>query len=333
MSDDNVSCCSSESSSSSASLDSNDPDVAFALMDFSGVDFGDDQNEKKKKDDDDDDIGKPTATAHGDDEEEAEVPKKAVASEESKVEQLRQDQPPKRRNSNSSTQQPKFEMPSGQIPPKGAREHDPQLFLAQQRRVSNLIKWYELGIRPSLTNKKVDPLDHVAHHGKDEDLFACQADNLPQLLHRSIVAQDGLNTNLPPFPLTPYEDDLEVKASTIPNAGNGLFTTKFIPKSTPICHCTGYRHHYQSQKRLPNGAYVLKLQNDGFVDTLPTLDVKARFMNDIRNEDQYNVKFEYIQSPEIWHCPVVSLREIEAGEELFVCYGPRYWNESRSNGG
>mmetsp|Transcript_17588 Transcript_17588/g.30290 ORF Transcript_17588/g.30290 Transcript_17588/m.30290 type:complete len:331 (+) Transcript_17588:114-1106(+) len=330
MADDNVSCCSSGSSSSSASLDSNDPDVAFALMDFSGVDFGDDQKNEKKKDDDD--AGELTATAHVDDEEEAEAPKTAAASEESKVEQPRQaDQPPKRRN--SRTQQPKFEMPSGQIPPKGARQHDTQLFLAQERRVFNLIKWYELGIRPSLTNKKVDPLDHAAHHGKDDDLFAAQADNLAQLLHRSIVAQDELNTNLPPFPLTPYEDHLEVKPSTIPNAGNGLFTTKFIPKSTPICHYTGYRHHYQSQKRLPNGAYVLKLQNDGFVDPLPTLDVKARFMNDIRNEDQYNVKFEYIQSPEIWHCPVVSLRDIEAGEELFVCYGPRYWNESRGIGG
>jgi len=339
MADDNVSCCSSGSSSSSASLDSNDPDVAFALMDFSGVDFGDDQKNEKKKDDDD--AGELTATAHVDDEEEAEAPKTAAASEESKVEQPRQaDQPPKRRN--SRTQQPKFEMPSGQIPPKGARQHDTQLFLAQERRVFNLIKWYELGIRPSLTNKKVDPLDHAAHHGKDDDLFAAQADNLAQLLHRSIVAQDELNTNLPPFPLTPYEDHLEVKPSTIPNAGNGLFTTKFIPKSTPICHYTGYRHHYQSQKRLLNRAYVIKLQNgypkhdrrnDGFVDALPTLNVKARFMNDIQNEDQYNVKFEHVQSPEIWHCPVVSLRDIEAGEELFLNYGPRYWNESRSIGG
>lgn len=74
-------------------------------------------------------------------------------------------------------------------------------------------------------------------------------------------------------------------------------------------------------------------RNDGFIDALPTPSVKARYINDPMNEDKCNVKFEHIQEPDIWFCPVVAQRDILPDEELFVSYGPRYWNESRMIGG
>ena len=80
---------------------------------------------------------------------------------------------------------------------------------------------------------------------------------------------------------------------------------------------------------MPNGWSKFDRQNDGFVDGLPAKDVLGRFMNDPRIEEQCNVKFEHIQQPGIWHCPVVAQRDIAAGEELFISYGPRYWSESR----
>jgi len=74
-------------------------------------------------------------------------------------------------------------------------------------------------------------------------------------------------------------------------------------------------------------------RNDGFVDAFPCKSVLARFINDPRIEENCNVKFEHIKEPGTWHCPVISQRDIEAGEELFISYGPRYWEGRRKIGG
>jgi hypothetical protein len=82
-----------------------------------------------------------------------------------------------------------------------------------------------------------------------------------------------------------------------------------------------------------NGWPKFDRRNDGFIDALPTKDVLARFINDPRLEERYNVAFEHIKEPDVWHCPVVAQRDIAIGEELFVSYGPRYWSEARMIGG
>lgn len=292
-----------------------DEDVAFAFVDFSGVDFGDDSTEIKK-----------------------------VAQEEPSTQELKETTTQKIAEVHTKAEKERVRCPTVEMP--GGQEleerhtHDPDLFEAQCRRVENLCKWYELGIRPSMSPKSL--LNLAAHQHKDDDLFASKSDDLNILLMRSIEAQDDLNTNLPPHPLGKYEESLEVATSTIEGAGNGLFAKSSIPKGEVVCYYSGFRHHYQSQKRLKDRAYVLKLQNgwpkfdrknDGFVDALPTRNVLARFINDPRNEEKCNAKFEHIQEPGIWYCPVVAQRDIEAGEEVFISYGPRYWSESRMIGG
>ena len=281
-----------------------DSDVAFAFVDFSGVDFGDHDK-----------------------------PKTTVCCEEVNYDELKGNQ----KQCKLNVQHENF--PDGQSPVI-RQDHDPHLFKAQARRVHNLCKWYELGIRPSLSSSSL--LNHDAHHHKDEDLFDNVIDDLQILLLHSIQAQDDLNKNLPPFPRGEYEEHLQVEPSTIDGAGNGLFTTVPIPKGAIVCYYTGFRHHYQSQKRLKDRTYIMKLQNgwpkfdrknDGFVDALPTKDVLARFINDPRLEERCNVAFEHIKEPDIWHCPVVAQRDISPGEELFVSYGPRYWQEARMIGG
>ncbi|KAL7529930.1 hypothetical protein ACHAXR_004822 [Thalassiosira sp. AJA248-18] len=277
-----------------------DSDVAFSFVDFSGVDFGDDDDEPTDK----------------------MAPDESHQGKCSKKEDIRE----KYEKQKDQGAQQLIEIPDGQVLQE-RHIHDPQLFKAQTRRVQNLCKWHELGIRPSLSSASL--LNIAAHRHKDDDLFACE-DDLEMLLLRSLQAQDDLNTNLPPHPLGEYEDSLKVAPSTIPDAGKGLFATSHIPKGVNVCYYTGYRHHYQSQKRLKNREYILNLQNDGFVDPFPTKDVLARFINDPKNEDQCNVKFEYIEEPGIWYCPVVAQRDIAAGEEVFISYGPRYWSESRT---
>ena len=298
-----------------------DSDNAFAFVDFNGVDFGGG---------DDDDNDEP-------------LEKQQPLVVEEVPEQVKDK--PKECKKKSIARQP-IDMPDGQSSIQVRTEHDPQLFKAQERRVQNLCKWYELGVRPSLSSSSL--LNLKAHEGKDNDIFASKVDDLNTLLLRSIQAQDDLNTNLPPHPLGEYEDQLKIAPSTIKDAGNGLFALVNIPKGATVCNYAGYRHHYQSQKRLKDRAYVLKLQNgwpkhdrrnDGFINALPTKDVLARYINDPSgpigsiNEEKCNVKFEHIQEPNIWYCPVISLREIAEGEELFISYGPRYWSESRQIGG
>eukprot|EP00586_Coscinodiscus_wailesii_P014645 CAMPEP_0172495340 /NCGR_PEP_ID=MMETSP1066-20121228/67930_1 /TAXON_ID=671091 /ORGANISM="Coscinodiscus wailesii, Strain CCMP2513" /LENGTH=229 /DNA_ID=CAMNT_0013266927 /DNA_START=29 /DNA_END=718 /DNA_ORIENTATION=+ len=223
---------------------------------------------------------------------------------------------------------------------KERTRHDPDLFRIQCRRVENLAKWYELGIRPSLSSDSL--VNAAAHESKDDDLFDAEVDDLPSLLRRSLIAQDEMNANLPPHPQGDYEDALLVRSSTIEGAGNGLFTSVYLGKGTVVCHYSGTRHDYHSQKKIVDRQYLLKLQNgypknsrrnDGFIDAGPCLDVKARFINDPGNDDKINVKFEHIREPGTWFCPVVAQRDIDAGEELFISYGPRYWNESRMIGG
>jgi hypothetical protein len=285
-------------SDESASIDS---DVAFAFVDFSGVDFGDDHFHFESN--------HPSTTENRNQNERKLIP---ITIKKMNI----------------------IDMPDGQHL-EIRHAHDPLLFEAQNRRLKNLLQWFELGIRPCLSSCK---LNMLAHEHKDEDLFNNQVDDLPKLLLRSLEAQDDLNTNLPPHKIGEYENSLKVAPSTIEGAGNGLFATAHIPKGAVVCNYSGFRHHYQSQKRFKGSAraYVLKLQNgwpkhnrmnDGFVDALPTEDVLARFINDPKLEERCNVKFEHIQEPGIWHCPVVSLRDIEEGEELYISYGPVYWAE------
>lgn len=281
-----------------------DSDIAFAYMDFTGVDFGEAPKTSYQMND---------------------APTEIEAPSHQEV------------NVAKSIQKQYDELPCGQNANKKREDHDPKLFAVQERRVQNLSKWYELGIRPSLS----DTLNQEAH-AEDEDILQSAQDDLSTLLLRSLQAQDNLNTNLPPHPLGKYEHELKVAPSTIPNAGNGLFAQCDIRKGEIVCYYTGYRHDYQSQKRLRDRTYVLKLQNgwpahdrrnDGFVDALPCVEVLARYINDPRNEEECNVKFEHVQRPGIWYCPVVAIKDVNAGEELFISYGPRYWSESRMIGG
>ena len=286
-----------------------DSDVEFAYMDFSGVDF-----------DPSDDV-KSTQEMHD------------------ALDEIRKTREEMVNCISESVENYYARFPNGQQRNTSQLDFDAKLFAVQERRVQNLTKWYELGVRPSMSSSSL--LNQEAH-AQDSDILQAEQDDLSTLQLRSLEAQDELNTNLPPHPTGKYETQLKVAPSTIEGASNGLFALTAIPKGDTVCHYTGYRHDYQSQKRLRDRSYVLKLQNgwpkydrrnDGFVDALPTREVLARYINDPRNEDKCNVKFEYIQQPGVWHCPVVALRDIEVGEELFISYGPRYWEESRMIGG
>ncbi|CAB9510809.1 SET domain [Seminavis robusta] len=67
-----------------------------------------------------------------------------------------------------------------------------------------------------------------------------------------------------------------------------------------------------------------------YVDpTNPT--IKARYINDCLKDDFYNVTF--VLEPNNERAAVVTLRDIQAGEELYVSYGRAYWDSMEATTG
>jgi len=128
----------------------------------------------------------------------------------------------------------------------------------------------------------------------------------------------------------PSEKNLEIRTSRIPHAGNGVFSTVAIPKGAYLGAYTGEfitDEEYLSRAAVNKWQYMMGLLNcakphTGGISTIDGIagNVFTR-MNYAPGEFQ-NVKFEKIcEAPFV---KIVALRDIAAGEELWVDYGPRY---------
>lgn len=129
------------------------------------------------------------------------------------------------------------------------------------------------------------------------------------------------------------EKQLYVKKSTIPNAGKGLFTKKFIPKGTRIVEYKGRRSTWNEVKDEDGkNGYIFFINRNNVIDGLPWKSALARYANDARglvkmkgfvNNCDYTVDGvrAYIESK----------KDIPAGSEIFVDYGKDYWKVIREN--
>jgi uncharacterized protein len=129
------------------------------------------------------------------------------------------------------------------------------------------------------------------------------------------------------------EKFLYVKKSTIPNAGKGLFTKKFIPKGTRIVEYKGRRSTWKEVKDEDGkNGYIFYINRNNVIDGLPYKSALARYANDARglvrikgltNNCDYEVEGTraYIESK----------KDIPAGSEIFVDYGKDYWKVIRFN--
>jgi SET domain len=230
-----------------------------------------------------------------------------------------------------------------------------------------LERWLEFGDRPneSLLRQMWTVLDDKNLQDTVTQLCLNPVDDLKELKKLVHNVRRLLWTRAMP----PAEDPhLHVKASHIPKAQLGLFAAQTLPAHTVCCYLSGDVHSAkssQSKEMLSDASYLLRvggtpsqpwwysalasssnqdykvfqeewdalgrtMSSEIFVDpTHP--NIKARYMNDCLCDELYNVQFVWDPAGE--RAAVVTLREIEAGEELYVSYGPAYWESLEATTG
>lgn len=118
---------------------------------------------------------------------------------------------------------------------------------------------------------------------------------------------------------------IEVRASSIAGAGLGVFATKLLPRKAVLGrYCGEHLTQQQYDARYPDGElgeYVLQVSKNLYVDARdPALSNWPRYINDPRGSSARRANVEFTRSGS-----VRTLRDILAGEEILVDYGPYYF--------
>lgn len=129
------------------------------------------------------------------------------------------------------------------------------------------------------------------------------------------------------------EKQLYVKKSTLPNAGKGLFTKKFIPKGTRIVEYKGRTRSWKEvQADEDESPYIYYVKRNFVIDALNDKKALARYANDARGLERVkdiNNNAEYAE--EGTRVFIEAAKDIPAGGEILVGYGPEYWQVIRHN--
>jgi uncharacterized protein len=129
------------------------------------------------------------------------------------------------------------------------------------------------------------------------------------------------------------EKQLIVKTSTIPNSGNGLFTTKPIPKGTRVVEYKGRITTWKDVENDHENGYIYTVHSKYVIDARKTLRALARYANDARGLVRIkgitnNCTYVNAEDGRVY---IESIKEIPAGAEIFVSYGKEYWDTIREN--
>lgn len=125
---------------------------------------------------------------------------------------------------------------------------------------------------------------------------------------------------------------LQVKTSTLPGAGKGLFTKVDIPKGTIIIEYKGRVTTWDKVKDNAHNAYIYYISSRHVIDAEPFPKEIARYANDARGLTRLkgtsnNCVYERIGRQVF----VRAAKDISAGSELLVSYGKGYWDTQRRN--
>ncbi|MEO6000508.1 MAG: SET domain-containing protein [Chitinophagaceae bacterium] len=129
------------------------------------------------------------------------------------------------------------------------------------------------------------------------------------------------------------ESQLVVKRSTIPAAGKGLYTRKFIAKGTRIVEYTGKITTWKDVNHDDgSNVYIYYLKRYHVIDARHHTKVLARYANDANGL----VKIKGIRNNSIYVTDglrvfIHAAKDIPAGSEILVDYGREYWQVIRHN--
>ena len=133
--------------------------------------------------------------------------------------------------------------------------------------------------------------------------------------------------------MTIPQKKLFVKESTLPGAGNGLFTTEFIAKDTCIIEYKGTISTWKNVNHDDGkNAYVFFVNNNHVVDACDHLHELGRYANDAKGLKQTkgltnNARY-VVDKKRIF---IYAVKNIAAGAEIFVGYGKDYWNTIKAH--
>lgn len=129
------------------------------------------------------------------------------------------------------------------------------------------------------------------------------------------------------------EKQLYVKTSTIPNAGQGLFTKVAIKKGDRIIEYKGIVSTWKEVKDEDGkNGYIFYVNRNHVINAKPRKSALARYANDARGLVRIkgllnNCEYE----TEGTRAYIVAKRDIPARAEIFVDYGSEYWQVIREN--
>ena len=129
------------------------------------------------------------------------------------------------------------------------------------------------------------------------------------------------------------DKQLEVKRSTIPGAGKGLFTKKKIEKGRYITEYTGTISTWKEVNH-ENGSnlYIYYVNRNHVIDASKHTKSVARYANDakgIQRPKGFRNNAQYVT--ENGRVFIQALVDINAGEEILVSYGKEYWDVIKRN--
>lgn len=121
-----------------------------------------------------------------------------------------------------------------------------------------------------------------------------------------------------------------IKPSRIPGAGMGVYSVKFIPANTIVGEYKGKfltDDEYWKLVNTDQWHYVMGLDECSYKFTNGIKYIDGRFGNFTTRINYAPTEYQNVRFQKICEAPfvnVIATRDIEAGEEIYVDYGPNY---------
>ncbi|MGI8638232.1 MAG: SET domain-containing protein [Segetibacter sp.] len=128
------------------------------------------------------------------------------------------------------------------------------------------------------------------------------------------------------------EKYLQVKESSIPGAGKGLFTDQGIRKGARIVEYKGRIRTWKEVENEDENYYIFYVTEDYVIDASFYKKSPARFINDAKGLNKIkglNNNSQFVIDG--WRVFVEATRDIAEGAEILLSYGKEYWQVIRAN--